>query len=126
MGVSRFLRILLAVFFVAAGVNHFISAEFYREIMPPYFPWPSELVAISGVAEILGGIGVLIVRLRKVAALGLIALLLAVTPVHIHMAMYGFRSAPAWALWLRLPFQIILIAWVYWTCLFHAKSDPHR
>jgi uncharacterized membrane protein len=111
------LRLLLAVFFVGAGANHFLSAEFYRGIMPSYFPWHAELVAISGVAEILGGAGVLIPRTRRFAAWGLIALLIAVLPVHIEMIIHSFRSAPAWLLWLRLPFQLILVAWVYWSCL---------
>jgi uncharacterized membrane protein len=102
---------------MGAGVNHFVSAEFYRSIMPPYFPWHSELIAISGVAEVLGGVGILIPRTRKLAAWGLIALLIAVLPVHVHMVIRGFRSAPTWLLWLRLPFQFVLIAWVYWCCV---------
>jgi uncharacterized membrane protein len=115
--VKRAFRFLLAIFFVVAGANHFISSGFYRSIMPPYLPWHSELVAISGVAEILGGVGVLIPRTRKLAAWGLIALLIAVLPVHIHMIIHGFRAAPAWLLWLRVPFQLVLMAWVYWCCL---------
>lgn len=114
---NRALRILLSVFFVGAGLNHFVSADFYRTIMPTYLPWHAELVAISGVAEILGGTGVLISRTRRAAGWGLIALLIAVMPVHIQMAMQGFRSSPAWILWLRLPFQLLLMGWVYRCCL---------
>ena len=113
---------MLAVFFVGAGVNHFLSAEFYRSIMPSYIPWHAELVAISGFAEILGGAGILIPRTRRFAAWGLIALLIAVLPVHIEMVRHGFRSAPAWMLWIRLPFQLVLIAWVYCCCLNRASD----
>jgi uncharacterized membrane protein len=109
------LRILLAVFFIGAGLNHFVSADFYRSIMLPYIPRQSELVAISGVAEVLGGIGVLVPGFRNLAGWGLIALL-AVLPVHIHMVIHGFRSTPAWLLWLRLPLQLALMVWVYWCC----------
>jgi uncharacterized membrane protein len=119
--VKRAFRFLLAVFFVVAGANHFVSSGFYQSVMPPYLPWHSELVAISGVAEILGGVGVLIPRTRKLAAWGLIALLIAVLPVHIQMVIHGFRSVPTWLLWLRLPLQFVLIAWVY-SCCISARS----
>jgi uncharacterized membrane protein len=121
--VKRALRILLAVFFIGAGTNHFVSADFYRSIMPPYIPWHSAMVTISGAAEILGGVGVLIPRTRKLAAWGLITLLIAVLPVHIHMVIHGFRSVPAWLLWLRLPLQLVMIAWVYSCCL-SARFSP--
>jgi len=114
---NRAFRIFLSVFFVGAGLNHFVSADFYRGIMPTYLPWHGELVAISGVAEILGGIGVLISRTRRAAGWGLIMLLIAVMPVHLQMVMQGFRSAPTWILWLRLPFQLLLMGWVYQCCV---------
>ena len=69
---------LLVVFFVAAGANHFIAPKFYLKIMPPYLPWHLALVYISGVVEIAGGIDVLIPGTRRLAAWGLIALLIAV------------------------------------------------
>jgi uncharacterized membrane protein len=59
---------------------------------------------------------------RSAAGWGLIALLIAVMPVHIQMVMHGFRSAPTWILWLRLPFQLVLIAWVYRCCLSRVNS----
>ena len=111
------LRWLAACFFTVAGLNHFHMPDVYLSIIPPYLPWPRELVAISGVAEVLGGIGILIPPVRRLAAWGLIALLLAVLPANVQMALHGFRNLPAWALWLRLPFQAVFIAWIYACCL---------
>ena len=111
-------RWLLVVLFVAAGVNHFVFPKFYLKIMPPYLPWHLALVYISGAAEIAGGLGLLIPGTRRLAAWGLIALLIAVFPANIHAALHGVGgSFPDWILWARLPFQIVFIAWVYWTCL---------
>ena len=111
------LRWLMAVSYVFAGVMHFVNPQPYLELMPRSLPWPLALVYLSGAAEILGGAGVLIPRIRRAAAWGLIALLVAVFPANLHAALHGFRDWPAWALWARLPLQAVLIAWVYWTCL---------
>jgi uncharacterized membrane protein len=111
---------LLAVAFIGAGVNHFRNAEFYVRIMPPYLPWHYELVLISGVFEILGGIGLLIPRFQVAAAWGLIALLVAVFPANVYMALHPevgaerFPNLPHAVWWWRLPFQIVFIAWAYW------------
>lgn len=109
--------ILLAVFYIAAGVNHFANPDFYVRIMPPYFPAPRELVYVSGVFEILGGAGVLLSRTRRLAGYGIVAMLIAFLPVHIYMAMYPERfghMASASALYARLPLQAVLIVWAYW------------
>lgn len=109
--------VLLAAGFVVAGVLHFVRPDAYARIVPPFLPWPKPLVYVSGVAEILGGVGVLIPGLRPWAGLGLIALLIAVFPANVYMAVApeqaGFGVAPLW-LWLRLPLQAVLIAWVWW------------
>ena len=107
---------VLGVLFVAAGVNHFVMPGFYVRIIPPYLPWPHELVLVSGVFEILGGIGLLIPRLTVAVAWGLIALLVAVFPANVHMALHPdqYPDIPAIGLWLRLPFQAVFIAWAYW------------
>src|SRR5688572_26144655 len=108
-----FFRLLLAIFFVVAGGNHFVSPEFYVGITPEWIRYRHEVVVFSGIAEILGALGVLIPRTRKWAGWGLVLLLLAIMPVHLQMAFHGFRNAPAWLLWLRIPFQGVLIAWVW-------------
>ncbi|MBR9990565.1 MAG: DoxX family protein [Gemmatimonadetes bacterium] len=109
--------VLIAIVFVVAGVMHFVRPGIYARIIPPFLPFPMALVYISGVAEILGGIGVLIPSLRAWAGIGLIALLIAVFPANLYMALAperaGFGIAAVW-LWLRLPLQLVVIAWVWW------------
>jgi uncharacterized membrane protein len=120
---------LLGVAFVAAGVLHFVRAEFYVRIMPPYLPAHYELVIISGVFEVLGGIGLLIPRLQVPAAWGLIALLVAVFPANVSMALHPeigaalFPKLPPVTWWIRLPLQAVFIAWAYW---FTRKSPEVR
>ena len=106
---------LMAAFYVSAGVNHFLSPEFYLPIMPPYLPWHAELVFLSGVAEVLIGIGLLIPATRVLAAWGAIALLVAVFPANIHMALHPehFPKFRKELLWARLPVQG-LFAWFTW------------
>ncbi len=106
----------LGVFFVGGGVNHFLNPDFYVGIMPPYLPAHLELVYLSGVFEILGGILVLVPRVRAVAGWGLVVLLLAIFPANIHMALSPeqFPELPVFAHYLRLPLQAVFIAWAYW------------
>jgi uncharacterized membrane protein len=111
-------RVLTAAFFVLAGANHFANPTFYRSIVPPSFPSPALLVTISGICEIAGGIGLLIRPLRRFAGWGLIALLIAVFPANIFMALHpdavpGWHIAH-WLLWLRLPLQGVFIFWVWY------------
>lgn len=112
-----FLLYGLALFFVLAGSNHFLAPETYVAMMPSALPAPWALVYISGVAEILGGLGLLHPRTRRFAAWGLIALLVAVFPANLNMAIndlpLGKRDLPTWALWARLPLQLVLIAWCW-------------
>ncbi|MEJ7714015.1 MAG: MauE/DoxX family redox-associated membrane protein [Pyrinomonadaceae bacterium] len=80
------LKYLLAIFFVAAGLNHFINPAFYLKIMPPYLPWHLFLIYLSGFLEIAFGILLLIPRFAVVGAWGIVLLLIAVYPANIHMA----------------------------------------
>lgn len=110
------LRWLLGLLFVAAGVNHFVDPAFYVRIMPPYLPWHLELVYLSGVFEIVLGVLLLISRFTVLAAWGLIALLIAIFPANIHLAMNPQiipEVSPTMHL-LRLPLQAVLIAWAWW------------
>ena len=114
-----FWRWILAVFFLVAGANHFLNPRPYLSMMPSYLPSPAALVWVSGVAEMIGGLGVLIPRVRTMAGWGLIALLLAVFPANLNVAIHGWpgTSLPPWSLWLRLPLQIVLIWGVYRICI---------
>ena len=107
-----------------AGIGHFVKPDTYEKIVPPYLPNPAALVIISGVAEIAGGIGLMIPRLRRAAGWGLIALLFAVFPANIYMVQHpGQFDIPVWILWARLPFQVVFIAWVWLVALKGTKAD---
>ncbi|RYU96183.1 DoxX family protein [Emticicia agri] len=105
---------LAALLFIIAGISHFRKERFYLKAMPPYVPYHHAMVLISGVAEILLGIGLLFPLTRVYAAWGLILLLIAVFPANIYMVTSGkFHRIPSVLLWLRLPLQIVLIWWIY-------------
>ena len=110
----------LAALFVTAGIFHFVRPAVFERVVPPFLPYPRALVYISGAAEIAGGVALLVPQLRAFAGLWLTALLIAVFPANIHMALAperaGFGIAPLW-LWLRLPAQLVLIAFVWWAAL---------
>jgi len=106
----------IAALFVGAGVAHFVWPGVFVRIVPPSLPAPRLLVFVSGAAEILGGVGVLIPGVRVAAGWGLLLLLVAVFPANVHMALHpeAFARIPRWALLARLPLQFVLMAWVYW------------
>jgi uncharacterized membrane protein len=108
------LRWLLTIAMVGVGVNHFLSPATYVAMMPDVLPAPLALVYISGVFEILGGLGLILRATRRFAAWGLIALYIAVFPANVQMAVDQTSSIPVWALYARLPLQLVLIAWAYW------------
>jgi uncharacterized membrane protein len=120
-------RWVLALFFIVAGVNHFLAPEIYLGMMPPWLPLKAAANLISGAAEIAGGIGLLIPSLRRPAAWGLIALLIAVFPANIQVAvqghMPGLENAPPALLWARLLFQPVFVAWVWWVGLAKSKTS---
>ena len=110
---------ILGVAFILAGANHFLNPSFYTKIMPDYLPAHLMLVYLSGLFEILGGLGVLIRWSQKWAGIGLILLIAAVFPANIHMALHAelYSDFPAWGLYLRLPLQFLLLGWAYLSLL---------
>jgi uncharacterized membrane protein len=110
-------RVLLAAVFLGSGTLHFLSPAPFLKIMPPYLPHPLALLHVSGVAEIAGGLGLLVQQTRRAAAWGLVALLVAVWPANLYMAMshVGLPGVlgQSWAQWLRVPLQIPLILWAW-------------
>ena len=106
---------LAALLFATSGTLHFLESNWFVQIVPPQLPAKETLVAISGAAELAGAIGQLIPRTRTAAAVCLIALLIAVFPANIYMALdrERFASIPEWTLIARLPLQLVLIAWVW-------------
>jgi uncharacterized membrane protein len=118
---KKILRFILAGAMVTVGILHFTNPEPFVKIVPAFLPAPLALVYLSGVAEIAGGAGLLLPATRRAAGLGLIALYVAVFPANINMAVnqlsLGNDPVPSWALWLRLPFQVVFIAWAYWVAV---------
>lgn len=115
---KEILRGILAVSIIVVGITHFTHTDQFAKIVPSEFPHPVALVYISGVFEILGGIGLLIPYISVAAAWGLIALFIAVFPANINQAVHsipidGIPHHPL-LYWFRLPFQALLIAWAWW------------
>ena len=108
------LKLCFALGFLAAGCNHFLHTPIYVRIMPPYLPYPAALVYLSGVCEMALG-GLLLTRWQRWAAWGIIALLIAVFPANLQMALHPelYREFPKTLLWIRLPFQAVFIGWAY-------------
>jgi uncharacterized membrane protein len=109
-------RRALGIAFVGAGVNHFVIPRHYERIVPPGMKGMAKsLVVVSGIAEIAGGLGVLLPWTRRPAGLGLVALLAAVFPANLYMARVpgDFRGIPKWALYARLPLQPLMMWWAW-------------
>jgi uncharacterized membrane protein len=121
--VRRALRYLLSAMMTGIGLLHFVVDDIFVQIIPPSFPAPYVLVWVSGVIEVALGVALLMPRTRRAAGFGLVALYIAVFPANIYMAVANVQlhGLPAWAeqppqtaLWARLPFQLVLIAWALW------------
>jgi uncharacterized membrane protein len=109
-------RALLSALFISAGVNHFVNPRPYEAIVPPSLSGSKgPVVQISGVAEILGGVGVLLPFTRRASGAALILLLAAVFPANLHMAREPerFKRIPRWALLGRLPLQPLMMWWTW-------------
>ncbi len=120
--VKRVLLFVMAPLYVLAGVAHFVAPEAFERVVPPVFPRPRELVYASGLAEIAFGLGVLHPETREASAWGLVALLVAVFPANVYMAVDDeaveglperFEPSDA-ALLARLPLQAVLVLWAWW------------
>jgi uncharacterized membrane protein len=115
---ARVMLWVMGVFYVVAGLAHFVRPDFYLPMMPPWFPAHRELIFVSGVAEVLLGAAVLVARLRRIAGWGIIALLIAIFPANLHIALHDVplfgatQGAGIWN-WVRLPLQAVLIAWAW-------------
>lgn len=112
----KFLRSVLGFVFILAGVLHFVTPKFYEQMMPDWIPLHREAVAVSGVAEVVGGVALLDGRTARFGFWWLTALLVAVFPANLHMAtdpekvpVVSKRNIPRWLLWLRLPLQPLMI-----------------
>ena len=114
---KEFMRGLLTLLMLTAGTLHFTRPDNFCRIVPAWLPNPLALVYISGVFEILGGIGLWVPRVSWLSAWGLIALYIAVFPANVNMAINNIaingETYPIGS-WVRLPMQLLLIVWAYW------------
>jgi uncharacterized membrane protein len=112
-------RAVLATFMIGIGTLHFVAPANFVKIVPAWLPAATALVLVSGFFEVLGGIGLLVPRVRRAAGWGLVALYVAVFPANVNMAIYDIQpeglTIPPALLWARLPFQVGFIAWALWT-----------
>lgn len=117
---KKFLRYLMGILFVMAGINHFIDPAAYYPLIPPYLPQPELLNLMSGVLEVLFGIGLMTEKFRRASAYGIIILMILFIPAHVHhIQMDGCVSEniciPLWAAWVRLIIiQPLIILWAYY------------
>lgn len=112
-------KYLLALFMITAGIMHFVNPGFFLKIMPPWLPLHKELVLVSGVFEVLLGVLLLVPRISREAAWGIVALLIAVFPANIYLYQnqHILPASPVVHL-LRLPLQGLFILWAWW----HTRS----
>lgn len=112
---ARVALVFVFLWFALGGAAHFLFTDAQMRIVPPWIPWPRAAVLASGVLELLGAAGLLLRSTRRAAAWGLFALTLAVTPANVYMLEQAsaFPAVPYWALLLRLPLQVVLLALIW-------------
>lgn len=122
------LCLFFALFFIAAGVMHFVAVDSFAAIVPPLLPFPKLIVWVTGSMEIGMGVMLLCPHFRPRVGVLLGLFLLAVLPANIYMAVAGIPfgeslRSPA-VLWGRVALQFPLIALIYWaTCRSDGRSD---
>ena len=115
-GGKRLGRAFVFLWFLIGGIAHFAATETEVRLVPPYIPWPLAAVWVSGAFELLGAVGLLFLRTRRAAGIGLFVLTICVTPVHVYMLQRpDLFAVPYWALVLRLPLQVALLALIAWS-----------
>ena len=118
--IKYFSIIIMSLFYIGAGINHFLNPEWYVRIVPPILPFKTAIVYISGLFELILGVLLVFPKTRFIAGWGLIVLLLVIFPANIYVALTqgeAMDTTPMIA-WTRLPFQFIFIAIAYW----HSKK----
>ena len=108
---------LVFIWFMVGGICHFVLTDAFVSIMPPYIPYHTAAVYISGVFEIIGAIGILIPKWRSAAGYGLMLLTVLVTPANVHMWLNPqlYPSIPPSLLGWRLVVQVLLLVCIWWS-----------
>ena len=115
---KNIIRIIFGLSFICASTLHFFT-DAELKIIPPFLPLRRAALYITGIFELLGGIGLLIPRFKRLAAWGLVALLVAIFPANIYHAVKnvqvgGFMNTRLYHV-IRLPLQGVLIWWILWS-----------
>ena len=112
--------IIMTLFYIGAGINHFINPDWFVRIVPPILPFKITIVYISGIFEVILGCLLIFPKTRFIAGWGLILLLLAVYPANIYVALTNGKAMDTTPMiaWARLPFQFVFIGLAYW----HSKG----
>lgn len=106
--------VVMACFYIYAGISHFRIPRFFLSITPPWVPYPEKVNVIIGVLEIALGALVLVPASRSIAAIGLIVLLVIVFPANVyHLQKALKKKKKVWLTVIRLPIQALLIYWAY-------------
>ena len=114
------------LWFLIGGIAHFVATAAEMRIVPPYIPWPRVAVLVSGAFELLGAAGLVYRPTRRAAGIGLFALTIAVTPVHIYMLQRPEQfHVPFWLLVVRLPLQCALLALIAVAVIRPAATHAH-
>ena len=120
-------RVALSVFFTFTGLGHFIKTDELASMLPPWFPVRVPMIYLTGIFELLGAIGIWIPRLRKLTGALLILMMIAVLPANIYAAMervpFGGHEIGPIYLFARVPVQMLLIAWIYFTTIAAGSRD---
>ncbi len=112
MNIKKMILIIMIIFYILAGVNHFLHPSFYLAIIPPYILDHVIINYLAGAAEIILALFMMMTSTRKLAAIGIIIMLIAYLPTHIYMIEVDPKN---WLLWVRLFIgQPILILWAWW------------
>jgi uncharacterized membrane protein len=117
-GLAKLLALgFVFLWFFAGGIAHFVFTDLEMTIVPPWLPEHRLIVLVSGAFELLGAAGLLFVRTRSAAGWCLILLTVAVTPANVYMWQHAdqFPTIPYWALTIRLPLQLVLVAGIWWS-----------
>ena len=118
--IQKLLVLALGLFFIIAGINHFIQPEFYYPLIPDYLPWHGFINVFSGILEVFLGLGTLMPSSRKVSAWGIMVLMVLFIPSHVYFIQIGScvpdgLCVPAWLAWVRLVvIHPLLIIWAFY------------
>jgi uncharacterized membrane protein len=122
---KRIGRAFTVLWFLIGGIAHFVATDTEVRLVPPFVPWPRAAVLVSGTFELLGALGLLFTTTQRAAGIGLFALTVCVTPVHLYMLQRpDLFAVPYWALVLRLPLQAALLGLIAWSAILKDGARP--